>query len=295
MIGIIILGCFAGCQTHRHSELANVPPDNYQRIISLSPSTTEILFALGLGDRIVGVTRFCVYPPEALEKQQVGGFLDPNYEAIVMLKPDLIITLPEFRQSEQYFEKLEIPYLTVDNKKIDDIFTAIQRIGTACKTESLATSLVSRIHSTIDSLKTNNISYRPRVLISIGRTFGTGHIQNMYIAGQNTLYDEMIRLAGAINAYEDSLIAYPNVSSEGVLLMKPDVIFELLPHMNNRENDIQSLYNDWNSLPTVPAVRNKTIYILTNDYVTIPGPRFVLLLRDLAERIRKQGSQIIHE
>lgn len=261
----------------------------YQRIISLSPNVTEILFALGLGEKIVGVTRFCNYPPEAKAKPQVGGYLDPSYEAILRLKPDVVILLPEFEQIKNFLTELKINYLSVSNKTVSDILDSIEFLGNEFGVEQKAEKIAKEIRTKIERIKqkTEN-SIKPKVLIVIERTMGTGVIEDVYIAGKNTFYDELIGMAGAINAYEDEKIAYPILSAEGIIHLNPDFIIDLVPQLNQTGLNSTMLKKDWNCLNQVAAVKNRHVYIMRQDYAVIPGPRFIIFLEDLARIIHPE-------
>ncbi len=258
----------------------------FKRIISLAPSITETLFALDLRSKIMGVTRFCNFPPEAEDISRVGGYLDPNYEAIIALKPDLVILLPEHESVMEYLSKLNIEYLQVNNKTVEDILETIKTIGDKCGAEPKASSLINSINEELNRIERKNVgNTRPKVLISIGRTMGAGSIKDVYIAGKGTFYDQIINLAGGINAYEGVTIEYPMLSAEGLLHMNPDIIIDLVANMELKGYRKQSVLDEWKSIPSLKAAENNGIHILTNDYIVIPGPRFILLTKDIARII----------
>ncbi len=262
---------------------------NFERIISLSPSTTETLFALGLGEKVVGRTRFCNYPPEVKSIQEVGGYVDPNYEAIVALHPDLIILLPEQDNVKQYLQNLNLNFLVVNNKTVTDIKNTIITIGNSCNAKEEAKKLLSKINKSITliSEKTKNLT-KPKVLISIGRTIGNGTIKDVYIAGKKTFYDELILLAGGINAYHDSSTTYPMLSAEGIIHLNPQIIIDFVTDVNNNNLDNNMILKDWQSIYSVDAIKNGQVKIFSSDYIVIPGPRFILLLQDLVKAIHPE-------
>jgi len=270
----------------------NAVPDQgktYQRIISLSPNITEILFALGLGDRIIGVTRFCNYPPEAKEKMPVGGYLDPNYEAILSLNPDVVIILPEFDSIRNFLSELGIKYLTVSNKTISDILSSIDYLGKEFGIEQQAEHILTDIRSKINQIeKKTKDSIRPKILIVVERTMGTGVIEDVYVAGKNTFFDELLKMAGGINAFEDEKISYPILSAEGIIHINPDFIIELVPQLEQTGLSQSLLEKDWQSLPQINAVKNNRITIMCHDYAVVPGSRFILFLEDLARTIHPE-------
>ncbi|MFC1692954.1 ABC transporter substrate-binding protein [Candidatus Latescibacterota bacterium] len=262
---------------------------NYRRIVSLSPSSTETLFALGLGDRVVGVTRYCKYPPEALEKDKVGGYLDPNYEAIATLNPDLVIVLPGHENIKNYLTELGLAYVMVRNDRVEDILETFTIIGDICGISEKASEIVANMKARIQLIKEQiKDTPRRRVLVSISRTLGTGSLEDVYIAGKNTFYDELIMYAGGVNAYKGYDIEYPVLSAEGLLYLNPDIIIDIVPDLDKRGVDNTAILKDWESVSHVEAVKNRRIHVLSDDYTVIPGPRFIQLLEDFAHIIHPE-------
>ncbi len=262
-----------------------------QRIVSLAPSITETLFALGLGDRVVGVTRYCTYPPEAQTRAIVGGFVDPNYEAIVKLEPDLVALLVIHDEAKTRLAGLRIPILAVDHRTIPGILDSFIALADRCDARDRGLALAAECRARMDAVerKTRNLS-KPRVLVSSAREFGTGRIESIYAAGRNQWHDELIRLAGGENAYPDDGIAFPEISPEGILRINPDVIVELAPKAETGKYTKEEIIAEWNSVPGLRAAQEKRIYILNGDYVGLPGPRFVQLLEDIARALHPEAD-----
>lgn len=286
---LIFMLFVSACQNTETQQQAKQSVPNYQRIISLSPSTTEILFALGLSDKVIGVTRYCNYPPEARDKEKVGGYLDPNYEAIALLKPDVVIILPEHENVKEYLDQLSIHHFTVNNKTIADILLSIQKIGNLTNTGAKADSLVNSIQNEIDaiSIKTKNL-LKPKVMICIGRHSEADNIEDAYFAGRKTFYDQLIETAGGVNAIDKPDIAYPMISAEGIIACNPDIIVELFADFKKSGQSTEAVLNDWKKASGINAVENNRLHLLDSDYVFIPGPRFILLLKDLARIIHPE-------
>ena len=260
-----------------------------ERIISLSPSITETLFALKLGEKVVGVTRFCNYPEETEEIMEVGGYLDLNYEAVVALKPDLVILLPEHEKAKSYLKELKIKYLEVDNKTVSDILGTIKTIGDTCSAKNEATKLLTSIDATIAKIhETTKDLKNTTTLISIGRTLDATKLKDVYIAGLPTYFNELIEMAGGVNAFKNNKIAYPMISSEGLIHLNPQVIIELSAGLNTSNLTKEIILKAWSSISSVEAVKNNRVVILSSDYISIPGPRFVLLLKDLVKSIHPE-------
>jgi cobalamin transport system substrate-binding protein len=289
IIVVSALGLFYKARVTNRDSSVPVSQGTYKRIISLAPSITETLFALGLGDRVVGVSRFCRYPPAALEKKKVGGYLDPNYEAIVALQPDLVIVLPEHEEVREYLGKLDIRFLTVHNRKVSEIIETVKKIGSECGAGKQALILSDSIKSRVGSIEKEVESLdRPPVMVVVERTLGTGALKNLYVAGRNTFYDDLITYAGGGNVCESEQIAYPKISLEGLLNLNPGVVIDLIPDLRSKGLDESVVIRDWQSVSGIDAVGSDRVYVMSGDYIAIPGPRFIDLLENLARAIHPE-------
>jgi len=285
IILVLFISLLQHCTRDAGSPASRTEPPNklYSRIVSLSPSTTEILFELGLGDRVVGVTRFCQYPPEARTKPQVGGYLDANYEAIASLRPDVVFILPEYETIRSYLDGFGIHSVTVNNKTIPDILQGIELIGKTCRTEERARQLIIDIRRRMDEIQAKVRDHRtPRVLISVMRNIGTGSLEEVYAAGPHTYYSEILALAGAINVLEGESAAYPLLSAEGIIHLNPEYIFDIITGMDLQGFSTEQIQKEWQ------PVRNQHVVTLAADYTVIPGPRFILLLEDIARIVHPE-------
>lgn len=270
---------------------------NYQskscdRIVSLAPSTTEILFALGLGDKVAGVSQFCNWPPEAKKLPKMGGLMNPNYEAIIAAKPDLVIVFDDMPESENKFRTMGIETLAIKHDTISDILDAIGAIGRRCGKEQAAQSMVENISNKIHAIESRNQTQnRPKVLISIGHDYSqdAGAMpKNIYIAGNDGFYSEIIKLAGGQNAYTGS-IPDPAVNFESIVSMNPQIIIDILPPAN-ANTDGETVKKQWQNLSDIDAAKNDRIYVFSEDYMSIPGPRFINIIEKIAEAIGQPGS-----
>jgi iron complex transport system substrate-binding protein len=287
-IAAVLLCAFGGTAVFHAAFRPEAPVDRRadaipQRVVSLAPSVTETLFALRLGDRVVGVTRYCLYPPEAQQKTIVGGFIDPNYEAIVALRPDVVCLLEIHTEARLRLNSLDVPTISVDHRTIDGILmsfeTLADRFGVPDAGDALVSSCRARINAVQEAIA--NLS-RPRVLLSSARDLGTGRIESVYVAGRGQWYDELIACAGGENAYPDDGIAFPEVAPEGLMRLDPDVIVELVPKSENAAYTHEDLLAEWRTVPGLRAVREGRVHLMRGDYVSVPGPRFVDTLEDLA-------------
>ena len=270
------------------SEQDHIQVVAYRRIVSLAPSITEILFALGLGDKVVGVTHYCDFPPEALTKTKVGGYYDPNYEAIVALRPDLVIMLTEHEEPKRYLGQLGLNVLMVNHKSISGILNSLMAIGKACGAEQNVTSVVRDLRERMERIrqKTDGMP-RSKVMVSVGRNMGSGSLKDVYISGRSGFYDEMITFAGGVNAYSGD-VAFPVVSGEGIIRMNPEVIIDMIPDLDEKGWDKAMILKEWETVSGVDAVKNGRVYVFGEDYVVVPGHRFILILEKMARVIHPE-------
>ena len=260
-----------------------------RRIVSLAPSITETLYALGLGNRVVGVTRYCEYPPDVQRKTRVGGYFDPNLEAILTLKPDLVVMLEEQAESMPAMEKLKLETLVVNHKTIDGIIDSFRAIGRRCGKGPEGRRMARQFKYRLEriSAKTQGLP-RPRVLFVLDRTFGHGRLTDVYVAGADDFFDTIIELAGGRNACRVQSVRNPVVSSEGLLWLDPDVIVDLARPDVLEKYDRQTILADWNELPQIKAVQSGQLLIFDKSYACVPGPRLIQLVEDLARALHPE-------
>jgi iron complex transport system substrate-binding protein len=260
-----------------------------RRIVSMAPSITETLYALGLGDRVVGVTRDCKYPPEVNDKVRIGGYFDPNFEAILALKPDLVVMLEEHEQSLPGLEKLKLETLAVSHKTIDGIIESFRTIGRVCGKGPEGRRMACDYENRLERIRRKTrLLPRPSVLMALDRTLGCGHLADVYVVGADDYFDRMIELAGGQNVYRDRGVRYPVVSPEGMLWLNPDVIVDLVPKQVLERIDRQTIAADWNELAELEAVKNHRVLVFAQDYAHVPGPRFFRVVEDLARLLHPE-------
>ena len=260
-----------------------------QRIVSLAPNLTEILFALGLEERIVGVTQFSNYPPDAEKVNKVGTFWAPNLEAVIATKPDLLVTIDTQQQTTIARRLSRIGYdtLTVDIRKVDQLFDAITKIGAATATDAKAAEMITDTRSKLGDLsalvKTDS---PPKVLWVVQR-------EPLRVAGKDTFVTEMIELAGGQNAIGSTIHQYPPIGPEQVIACRPDVIIEPAMHPGKLESQRKTALRYWNKsqFENVPAVVNGRIYVIDGDLVSRLGSRFYQGVEKIARCMNPQLFQ----
>lgn len=253
----------------------------YNRIVSLSPSITEILYELGLGDKVVGVTDFCSYPPDVNDKFRVGGYLNTNFESIIFLKPDLVISPSEYDDEiKKLFDATEIDHFTVNTQTVDSILTTIEEIGLKCGVKNKAREIVNNKRDSIKSFRERaELRTAKRIMIAVSRNKGS--LENVYVAGKETFYSDLLDILGCENVSSDNDISYTTLSVESIMRMNPDIILEMAPHIP--DEDKPGLIEEWKTIDKVNAVKSGDIHVLNGDYIAIPGPRFTLILRDIEQ------------
>lgn len=260
-----------------------------QRIISLAPSITETLFALGLGDNVIAVTDFCDFPAEVTKLPKVGGYTDPNLETIIAMQPDLVILLANQQRVVEQLQQLNIPSLPVLNTSLADIKNTIAVIGQRTQHQSQADELLNKINRKIAFIadKTKGLS-RPTVMLTMGHSIDSKHIKQVFIAGQHDFYNDLITLAGGQNVYQAQQPNVPSLSVEGIMQLNPQIIFDIYPEADDHHFDLEQILQQWHNLKYVDAIRNNRIHLIEQDYATIPGPRIFLLLDQLARLIHPE-------
>ena len=225
-----------------------------KRIVSLKPNITEILFALGAGDRVVGATKYCDYPEEAKKLPKVADYTRPFLEPIIALKPDLVIGSREesSRKSIEELQKLGIeaailPFTTLD-ETISSILAISQIVGRAHEGEMIVRGMRARLSEVKNRWEK---APKKRVLAVVGR-------RPLIVFGQNTYMDEILKVVGAENVVEARSVKYPRWSAENVITANPDVILDF--SMGSETADPQDVLKSWGELKTVGAVREKRVY-----------------------------------
>lgn len=255
-----------------------------ERIVSLAPSITEILFELGLNEKIVGVTDFCNYPEEAKKKPKIGGFFNPNIEIIVSLKPDLVIGIPNLGNKRiiKDLSSLNTPTLMVKSFLINDILNSILMIGKTTGVMSRAEDLVLDLRKGMEKIE-DLIQGSKKI-----KALFVFSYEPLIVAGKETFVDELISLAGGINIVSDVKGRYSRYSIEEVISKEPEVIITTV-HGNSsyllKESENVRGWERWKDLP---AVKSGRIYAVDKDFFFRPGPRFVLGLEKIAEIIHPE-------
>ncbi len=256
----------------------NHPP---QRIVSLDPSITEILFALGLNNEMVGVTDYCDYPEQARTTPKVGGYINPNIEAIALLEPDLVVTTLKTNTPRliQQLEDFGITVFVLDPKKIEDIFENISSLAKITYREERAGELLGALKERLHGVrkKVAEIS-RPGVFLGMGK-------DPLISVGPGSFAHDLIGIAGGRNVASQSSSPYRRYTLEEILLADPEVIIicSMAP-----DDSCLAQKRWWKRWTNMSAVRNSRIYVIESNLLTRPGPRMVEGLMEIAKAIHPE-------
>ncbi len=262
------------------------PPAPARRIIALTPSLAETLFALGLGDRVVGVGDYVSYPPAAAALPRLGGLFNPNLERTVSLKPDLAVLLPSEKDLGAKLKPLGVDVLVVPDESLADVERSFQTIADRCGVPAAGRKLTAEWRA---GLALPPLPGPPlKVLVSVGRQ--AGKLGDITAAGRGTFLDELLQRLGAENAFADSPTLYPQIGMEELVARRPDVILELRTDTLTAAQSA-AIVHDWQALPNLPAVRNGRVEVIAGDSVLIPGPRLPEFYRQMREALlRARGK-----
>ncbi|HEY2784374.1 MAG TPA: cobalamin-binding protein [Fimbriiglobus sp.] len=255
-------------------------PIHPTRIVSAAPACTEILFAVGAGDSVVGVTEYCNYPPEAAKRVKIGGFGPKTIgmETVVGLKPDVVFAAPGTQDPFiESVSRLGLPVVGVEARSFAEVYRAIEIVGAATGHVEKAHDLATGLRKRVEAVAARSIAHRPRVFYLLG-------IDKLQTVGPRTFVGEMIRLAGGDNTFEDARSLYPFVGEEELIRRDPDVI--VVPRGPMLQLDADSIFSRpaWRDLR---AVKNHRVIYLDEDTVSRAGPRLADALEQLAKELRK--------
>jgi iron complex transport system substrate-binding protein len=251
-----------------------------QRIISLAPSVTETVFALGMGDKLVGVSVYCDYPPEAQHIDRVGTFLTPNIEAIIAKRPDVVIAVPTpgNQNPVETLRRLGLKVVVVEPNTISEIEDSVITIGREIGRETEGRALVAQIEARLATIRARLADAPVRkVLMVVGQT-------PLIAVGSGIFQDELIRMARGINLGAQAAGMWPHLSLEFVVAAAPEVIIDTTMGNEERTGSAATLAF-WNTFSTLPAVRDHHVYGYKQYQLLRPGPRLPEALESIARFI----------
>jgi iron complex transport system substrate-binding protein len=283
-------------------------PPRRQRIISSAPVVTEILYAIGAGDEVVGTDDYSNYPPEASQLKKYGGLGNVNIETLIALRPTLVVIYGKQPELEAFCQKRGVAKVSVMIESVEDVYKTIESLGQATKHSQQASDLAKQIRAEIEAVlaKTIRVLFDfekettgemtvkpiprqdpPRTLIVIGRE--TGSFQHVLTVGNGSFLDELIGFAGGKNVFAELKQPYPMISAEQIIAAAPDVIIEFAGEAKGH-GDEEKKKKDWAVFKSVPAVKNGRIHYLSGDHLLIPGPRIGKIAEDLVRVLHPERS-----
>jgi len=254
-----------------------------QRIVSLTPALTEILFAVGAGDRVVGVTQYCDFPPEAMAKPKVGGYVNPSVEAVLALKPDLVLVSPGpgNRDSALAMRRAGLRLEIVSAETLEESLAAIELVARFAGAEATGRDLAAAVRARLDAVA-KRVAGAPRV-----RTFFCIQTDPIIAAGRDTLPSQLLELAGGSNVVADA--RYPRLDVEAVAGARPEVILQA--RMDLAIGDAHAEDAFWKRWPSIPAVARGRVVVLPDDLTLRPGPRVADAAEELAAILHGEAER----
>ena len=250
------------------------------RIVSVAPSITEILFALGAGDQVVGVTTYCKYPEVAKTRPKIGGYTTPNVEAILALRPDQVFMVKNRPDVAQKLRSTGIDVLEIQADNLSGIYDSIQKISEKIGVPARGRSLIESIERQLKEVSEKPAAGpKTRVLFVVGRTPGT--VLDLSVVGHGSYLSELIALAGGENVFADAVVPYPQVSMEEVIRRNPDVIIDMGHNEIMTDVQKQTVKQLWKRYSFLRAVKQDKVFPISADYFVTPGPRVVQAVRDI--------------
>jgi len=280
----------AGLLLLQISAFAQAPQQAPQRIVSTAPSITELLYALGLGDRVVGVTRFDRYPAEAQGKPKIGDYTSPNLEAIASHRPDLVIIQTNPVRLAEKLGTLRLKVLEVDQENIAKLYNSFRVVGDATGASAQAARLVDSVRTQLEAIRARTARLpRTRIMFVVGRS--PNRLDGLIVVGRASYLNEIIELAGGENVFRDAVAAYPEVSLEEVLARNPETIVDMgdmADTVGVTEAHKQDVVALWGRLGSVAAVKQKRVYAVAADIFVVPGPRVVEAARAFLQMLHPE-------
>ena len=288
LLFILVFVCFlTNCRTEIINPPSNLPtreitddlgrtlklPETVERAVSLAPNLTEIVFAVGAGDKLVGRTSYDNFPPEAQKIQTVGDTLNPNIENIIALKPQVVLvsTASQIETFTKQLESQNIAVFVTNPNSLDDIYKSISQIGAIFGTGEKAREIVAGLQKRVADVEANINKKDVKVFVQISK-------EPLFTIGKDSFITDLIKRAGGISVTANVATAYPKLSKETALALNPDVIILSESDDNREPNDV---------FKNSPAARNGKVLRINAEIISRPSPRIVDALEQIARDLQK--------
>ena len=259
-----------------------------RRVISLIPATTEMIFAMGAGSRLIAVSSFDQYPPEATKLPRVGALLDPDTERILSLRPDLVILYGTQTELKRSLDRATIPYYSYEHRAMPDIMATVRAVGARIGFAAQANVLAKSMEASLAAIQAKVAGQRrPRTMLVFERDRTT--LQNLYASGGYGFLADLLDVAGGENVFADVKQQSVQASTEMILARRPEVIVEMRYGDSAKNLDPARDLRVWDSLSSLPAVKAKRVVILVGDQFVVPGPRIVDAARELGRALHPEA------
>jgi iron complex transport system substrate-binding protein len=252
-----------------------------RRIVTIAPNAAEMIHLLGAGDRIVGVSKFCAYPPELLDRPRVGGLFDPDLERIIALHPDLVVLRGRCPTLEELCLKQGIEVYRDRTESLSDMQRTIRELGAALDRADRAEEIVRSFRADLARIRARVADRkRPRVLVTASRR--PGELGSIMTFNRNTFVHEMIEIAGGHNVFGDHDMNYPAISLEAVLARDVAFIIELMLGEEDPDALASRVRLEWSRFDSVPAVARGQVHVITDAASVIPSPRCAQVIEKIS-------------
>jgi iron complex transport system substrate-binding protein len=274
------------------SGVTAVPPQKAvvrpERIVSLVPAVTEMIFAIGEGARVAAVSNYDHFPADVARLPRVGGLHDPSVERILAIKPDLVIVYATQKELIARLDRAGIASFNYQHKALPDILTTIRAIGERIGAAARAEALTSQMERSLADIRGKTAAFpRPETLLVFERD--PAALRNVFASGGYGFLHDMLEIAGGRNVFAGVKQQAVQASTEMLIASRPNVIIELLYGDHLKNADVAKELRAWDALPSVPAVRTHRIAALTGDEFVVPGPRIVEATLKLARVLHPEA------
>lgn len=243
------------------------------RIISLAPNVTEIIFKLGFGEKLIGVSDFCILP-QSIIKTKLGNNFEVNYERLIALKPDIIFTQGANENLKKFCKNKGIKYINLSMDSINTIISGIKLIGKIINAETNADDLLKKINEGLQKIKNKTKNIKPiKTLLIVNRRTDT--LSGVFTIGKDSFLSQLLEISGGINIFTDLKINYSSVSIESIIKRNPEIIIEISISGAFSESVKNIMLKQWDAYPSIHAVKGKKIYFISDDFVLIPSSKII--------------------
>jgi iron complex transport system substrate-binding protein len=267
------------------------PVHEPRRIISLVPSATEVLFAIGAGPRVVAVSSFDHYPPDVERLPRVGALVDPDVERILSLRPNLVVIYASQTDLREQLDRAHVPVYLYRHGSLADVTLGMRALGSVLGLNAKAEAAAADIERGLAEIRASVAGRpRPRTALVIGRE--PQSLRAINVSGGTGFLHDLLEVAGGENVFSDVRRESMMVTSETILARRPDVIIELHYAEAPSRGEAEQERAVWRQLPGVPAVKNGRVYLLYGGELVVPGPRVILTARSFSQVL---GSGLKHD